>query len=127
MMINMRCPNCGANISYDPARPFMFCQYCGTKITGNGQIQPRTISDAPNLTINYSTTSPAYELAVEFNGERWVFPNNSSKAFTLRPGIYAMTFYIARRGWKRNIVIPQSGSPVTVNVVYAGRTKIYIQ
>lgn len=126
-MINMRCPNCGANINYDETRPFMFCQYCGTKVLGSGQIQPRTISSTPNLSINYTTTRPEYELSVEFNGERWVFPNNSTKAFTLHPGIYAMTFYIARRGWKRNIVIPQAGSPVTVNVVYAGRTKIFIQ
>lgn len=126
-MINMRCPNCGANINYDETRPFMFCQYCGTKISGNNQMPSRTVQNTPNLSISYTTTSPAYELSVEFNGERWVFPNNSGKSFTMAPGIYAFTFRIARRGWKRNVVIPQGGSPVTINVVYAGRTKIYIQ
>ena len=31
-MKEFRCPNCGANLSFEGNRDFGFCQYCGTKI-----------------------------------------------------------------------------------------------
>ena len=31
-MVEVKCPNCGANIELDNSREFGFCQYCGTKV-----------------------------------------------------------------------------------------------
>lgn len=31
-MVDLKCPNCGANISIDDTREFGFCSYCGTKL-----------------------------------------------------------------------------------------------
>lgn len=31
-MLQLKCPNCGANITLDNTRDFGFCSYCGTKI-----------------------------------------------------------------------------------------------
>lgn len=31
-MISVKCPDCGANLSVEAGRPFLFCSYCGTKV-----------------------------------------------------------------------------------------------
>lgn len=32
-MVIMNCPNCGASLQVDDKRQYVFCQYCGTRIT----------------------------------------------------------------------------------------------
>lgn len=34
-MLQLKCPNCGADITLDGTREFGFCSYCGTKILLN--------------------------------------------------------------------------------------------
>ena len=31
-MLQLKCPNCGADITLDVTRDFGFCSYCGTKV-----------------------------------------------------------------------------------------------
>ena len=31
-MLQLKCPNCGADIALDDTREFGFCSYCGTKV-----------------------------------------------------------------------------------------------
>lgn len=31
-MLQLKCPNCGADIALDDTRDFGFCSYCGTKV-----------------------------------------------------------------------------------------------
>ena len=31
-MLQLKCPNCGADITLDDTREFGFCSYCGTKV-----------------------------------------------------------------------------------------------
>lgn len=32
IVVNVKCPSCGADISVDKDRKFIFCEYCGTKV-----------------------------------------------------------------------------------------------
>lgn len=34
-IVEMKCPSCGAALSTDAERDFIFCQYCGTKVLIN--------------------------------------------------------------------------------------------
>ena len=134
MIIKKHCPQCGTQMDFDDTREFMFCQYCGTRITknGSGQTLPQTraaanTANTANMIIDYTTTKPACQLTVVVNGQRWVFPNNSHQEFVMPPGVHMVFFYITSHGWKRAVNIPYSGAPVHISVVYAGRVKIYIQ
>lgn len=31
-LINLKCPECNAQLKVDPSREFIYCEYCGTKI-----------------------------------------------------------------------------------------------
>lgn len=31
-LVNLKCPECGAQLKVDPNRQFVYCEYCGTKI-----------------------------------------------------------------------------------------------
>ena len=143
MMITRYCPQCGAEAMFDDSREYMFCSYCGAKITGFPLKAPSTSmvpqNSAPaypqrtvqatniqNLVIEYSTAHPMYSLTVLIDGQQWIFPNGARKNFTLRPGVHIIGFQIAGRLWNRRVYVPYEGAPVSINVVYAGRTKIYI-
>ena len=113
----------GANADYAPAADVGFApvpQY-------NQPVQQYNAPTAANLTISYSTTTPQYPLTVMIGAEKWVFPDQAIQGFSMAPGVYTVSFFIARRGWRKIINIPPTGVPVRVSVVYAGRTHIYIQ
>ncbi len=136
MMIKLQCPNCGNIMDYDESRDFMFCTNCGSKISNKpmtsismgGVAQPRVnTATMPNVAVEYTTTRPEFPLTLVVDGERWTFPNNSRKEFTLAPGVHTVLFYVARRGWKKVVNVPYGNVPVRISVVYAGRVKIFIQ
>ena len=31
-IMNLKCPSCNGNLTYDPKKPLSFCQYCGTPL-----------------------------------------------------------------------------------------------
>ena len=143
MMITRYCPQCGAETMFDDRREFMFCSYCGAKIIsfpvkamGNSLMPQNNTSLTPqrsmpaaaqqNLVIDYSTTNQMYSLTVLIYGQKWIFPNGARKEFTLRPGTHIIGFSIGHRLWNRRVNIPYEGAQVSINVVYSGRTKIYI-
>ena len=146
MMITRYCSQCGAETVFDDSREYAYCSYCGARVSSypmkalNTSMVPQTTEPAypmypertmtaattQNLVIDYSTTHPGYSLTVLVDGQQWVFPNGAKKEFTLRAGQHILGFRIAVRLWNRRIFIPYEGAQVSINVVYAGRTKIYI-
>lgn len=36
-LINLKCPNCSANLSVEEGREFLFCEYCGAKLILNNE------------------------------------------------------------------------------------------
>jgi DNA-directed RNA polymerase subunit RPC12/RpoP len=47
-VISIKCPECGASLSVESTREFLFCQYCGTKVMLNNENEHiyRTIDEA---------------------------------------------------------------------------------
>lgn len=145
MMITRYCPQCGAEAMFDDSRESMFCSYCGARINSypmkavdlGADLMPQNsapaypqrsmqAATAENLTIDYSTSHQMYSLSVIIDGQQWIFPNGARKSFYLRQGAHILSFQIAGRLWNRRVYVPFEGSQVLINVVYAGRTKIYI-
>ena len=50
-MISVKCPECGANLSVEAGRPFLFCSYCGTKVAVS--------SDMPYSEVVFKTVDEA--------------------------------------------------------------------
>ena len=121
----------GANVDFAPVSDAGYTANANTGYTAAqnypANMNPGYAQNTPNLTISYSTTQPQYPLTVMLDGQKWVFPDQAVQGFNMTPGVHTVTFYIARRGWRKIVNIPPTGVPVRVSVVYAGRTKIYIQ
>ncbi|MBR5932296.1 MAG: zinc ribbon domain-containing protein [Lachnospiraceae bacterium] len=123
----------GANVDFAPISDAGYPANANTGYVAAQNYQPNTgvqqyqAPNAANLTITYSTTQPQYPLTVVIGADKWVFPDQASQGFSMAPGVYTLTFYIARRGWRKIVNIPPGNVPVRVSVVYAGRTHIYIQ
>ena len=123
----------GANADFAPIADAGYPANANTGYVAAQNYQPNTgvqryqVPNAANLTITYSTTQPQYPLTVVIGADKWVFPDQASQGFSMAPGVYTLTFYIARRGWRKIVNIPPGNVPVRVSVVYAGRTHIYIQ
>ena len=119
----------GANVDFAPISDAGYPVNANTGYTAaqNYPANAGYAQNAPSLTISYSTTQPQYQLTVQIGAERWVFPDQAVQGFNMAPGVYTLTFSIARRAWRKIVNIPPTGVPVHVNVVYAGRTHIYIQ
>lgn len=46
-LVNLKCPECGAQLKVDPNREFVYCEYCGTKILLDKEERiSRTIDEA---------------------------------------------------------------------------------
>ena len=50
-LIALKCPNCGGSIDFDRSREFGFCQYCGTKIMIQEEMEKQkiTIDDSKRI------------------------------------------------------------------------------
>lgn len=142
MIIQLKCPQCGAVLNVDRNREFFFCQYCGTKLmnikeektvninqnvhhSGTVFYQRDTRND-PNLYIEYSTLRPQFPCMITFQRERWILGQGERQSYKLAPGEYVLKFQVAKRSWKRKIIIPENNMPVHIKVVYANRVSIYI-
>lgn len=46
-LVNLKCPECSAQLKVDPSREFIYCEYCGTKILLDREEKvTRTIDEA---------------------------------------------------------------------------------
>lgn len=47
-VIKLRCPSCGANLTTDSSRMFMFCPYCGSPLSLNGNFTSEVRTKRPH-------------------------------------------------------------------------------
>lgn len=139
MLIEMKCPNCGASLDFDNTKEFVFCSHCGTKIANideninvnhSGEVTlKRDKSEDPNLIISYATIQPLVCLSTIIKPikEQWIYSQNQNKSYRLAPGKYVIVFGIGRRRWSKTVYIPNDNTPVSIQVVFNNRTVINIQ
>ena len=69
-MINIKCTGCGANLSVDSNREFLFCEHCGTKL----------MVDKEEQTVNYNDGAKIKEAEVkETLGKMSFFANAENR------------------------------------------------
>ena len=123
----MKCPSCGAMIDFEESRAFMFCPYCGSKVTRSAGPVP-TSGNEPNLYINYSTNNTAVGMVTRIvsTGTKSTYVNNQTLSFHLTPGNHTIVLKIGKTNYNRNIVIPQDNTPVRIYASFNGTAQILI-
>lgn len=142
MLINMKCPSCGATMQFDNSRAFMFCSYCGSKIANIAEqinvyqqvdvsgtvyhVQDR--SNEPNLYISYNTNNPAVGMITRIvsTGVKNTYINGQTLSFHLAQGRQTIVLKIGRKNYDRDIVIHPSNNPVRIYASFNGRAQISI-
>lgn len=143
MLVEMKCPQCGAVMQFDDSREFMFCSFCGTKIANvaetkiininknvSGEVTyKRDTSDDPNLLISFSTVDTRLTMVsvIRETRDKWIYTNGQNMSYRLAPGRYELVIQVGKRRWSRFVYIPSDNTPVKVQVVFSGSTKILIQ
>lgn len=143
MLVEMKCPQCGAVMQMDDSKEFIFCTYCGTKIANvaetktininknvSGEVTyKRDTSKDPNLLISYSTVDATITMVsvIRETREKWIYANGQNMSYRLAPGRYELVIQVGKRRWSRFVYIPRDNTPVQVQVVFTGSTKILIQ
>ena len=143
MLFQMKCPQCGADLIFDDSKEYMFCNFCGAKIanieerrtininkTVSGEVTyKRDTSNDPNLLISYSTVETALTMVsvIKETRDKWIYTNGQSMSYRLSPGRYELIIQVGKRKWSRFVFIPSDNTPVQVQVVFTGSTKILIQ
>ena len=142
MLVQMTCPNCGANMEVDDSRENVYCTYCGTKIANmeervhveqNVNVSGTVVhkidrSNEPTLYISYASVNRGVILVTRIVGRSGKYKLISGQALPmhLEPGAYAVILKIGKKNYKRNIYIPDDRTPVRITAGYDGRAQIAI-
>ena len=148
MLVNLKCPNCGAPTQIDERRQFIFCQFCGTKIVNmpqryeyniNQNINQNVVhsgtvthrmdrSGQPNLYINFGSSKQEVGMVVKIKTtkEKSHFVNGQTLTYHLAPGEHAIALKIGKINYNRKIFIPPNNMPVRIYASWNGRAHITI-
>lgn len=143
MLVNMKCPQCGAEISVENSLTKIFCKYCGNQmanamaqaVTQDVQIN-QTVnvvhtmdrSNEPNLYINYMSINPQVMMVTRIveTGQKNIYISGQTMTFRLNPGKHVVVLKIGKINYNRTIYIPEDNQPVRINASFTGRANINI-
>lgn len=143
-MVNMRCPQCGAELSVENDITNAFCKYCGHEMvqdTSNISVSQdvninqtvnvvHTIdrSNEPNLYINFMSVNPKIMLVTRIadTGQKNTYISGQTMTFRLTPGRHVVVLKIGKRNYNRTIFIPENNQPVRINASFSGVANINI-
>lgn len=124
MLVDTKCPNCGAAIQFDNNRSTMFCPFCGS------QVSKETVDNTnkPNLFISFNTTDPSITMETRITsvGAVNTYTNGQSKSFCLIPGHQTVQLKIGEETYGKNIEIPSAGDPVMLYASYNGKSQVFV-
>lgn len=130
MIIDTRCPHCGAVMPFDDSRESMFCPFCGSEVFNELSSIDKTsvYSNEPNLYISFNTTDLSVGMVTRIvsTGVKNTYINGQTLSFHLAQGSQTIVLKIGSRNYNRNIVIPPDHSPVRIYASYNGRAHITI-
>ena len=142
MLVNMKCPSCGATMQFDDTRESMDCPYCGSKvanlaeqvnITQNVNVSGTVVhvqdrSNEPNLYISYNTNNQGVGLVfrIATNGVKGALVNGQTVSYHLNQGPHTIVLKIGKKNYNRNIVIPADNQPVRIYCAFNGRGQITV-
>lgn len=142
MLINMKCPSCGATMQFDDTQSSMDCPYCGGKmaniaeqvnITQNVNVSGTVVhvqdrSNDPNLFISYNTNNPSVGMVsrIVSTGVKGTYVNGQTLSYHLAQGPHTIVLKIGKKNYNRDIVIPPDNQPVRIYASFNGRAQISI-
>lgn len=128
------CTSCG--VTYDGSRGKVnFCRKCGGRVIGineQSNVQSRNaanlVQNSANLYISYTSNNSNVVLVTRIVslGTKYTLTTGETKAFCLLPGRQTIILKIGRKNHSRDIVIPQSNSPVRIYTSFDGMGHITI-
>ena len=144
MIVNLKCPNCGAQMEVEEGTETVFCQFCGAKVSNmaekvninqtitvihkyEDEPKKKNSSDA-NLLISYSSINAGVLMVVRIvsTGQKMTGFNGQTLSFKLPPGFQQIIIKIGKVNYSRNIVIPDDGEPVRINASFTGHANISV-
>lgn len=135
MLIDKRCPNCGATMQFETTMDSMFCPFCGGMVTNvtnateyQFDYQDTPSLNEPNLYISYNTIDPSVGMVTRIvsTGVKNTYINGQTLSFHLAQGPQTVVLKIGSKNYNRDIVIPSDNSPVRIYASYNGRAQIAI-
>lgn len=142
MIINMKCPSCGATMQFDDTKSVMDCPYCGGQvaniaeqlnITQNVNVSGTVVhvqdrSNDPNLFITYNTNNPSVLMVSRIvdTGVKGSYVNGQTQSYHLSQGPHTVVLKIGKKNYSREIVIPSDNQPVRIYASFTGRAQISV-
>ena len=142
MIINMKCPSCGATMQFDDTKSVMDCPYCGGQvaniaeqlnITQNVNVSGTVVhvqdrSNDPNLFITYNTNNPSVLMVSRIvdTGVKGSYVNGQTQSYHLSQGPHTVVLKIGKKNYNRDIVIPPDNQPVRIYASFNGRAQISV-
>ena len=142
MLVNMKCPSCGATMQFDDTQSSMDCPYCGGKvaniteqvnITQNVNVSGTVVhvqdrSNDPNLLISYNSNNPSVGMVTRIvtTGVKSSYVNGQTQSFHLSQGTHTIILKIGKKNYSRDIVIPPDNQPVRIYASFNGRAQISV-
>ena len=135
MLIDKRCPNCGATMQFEDTMESMFCPFCGGMVTNESfgynvapSYQNTPVLNEPNLYISFNSTDPSVGMVTRIvsTGVKNTYINGQTLSFHLAQGPQTIVLKIGSRNYNRSIVIPSDNSPVRIYASFNGRAHIAI-
>ena len=142
MLLNMKCPSCGATMQFDDTQSAMDCPYCGGKvaniteqvnITQNVNVSGTVVhvqdrSNDPNLFITYNSNNPTVGMVsrIVSTGVKGSYVNGQTQSYHLSQGPQTIILKIGKKNYSRDIVIPPDNQPVRIYASFNGRAQISV-
>lgn len=142
MMVQAKCPQCGATMQVDDTRNKLFCTYCGAEIVNmaqrvevqqtvnvSGEVR-HTMDKYPDVqaVVRYRANRSDLPLIVRFDRTPIVHVlNGDERTFRLAPGLHAVVLKVGNHNYNRQIYVSERHEVVFIEVDWFGRAQIHIQ
>ena len=130
MLIETKCPNCGATMHVEDTRDSLTCPYCGTQLVNLSERVVHDYEGKSNLYVEFNAPGigGALTLTIDEGGNSILIGNGEKKSVFLEKGVHLAGFRFGKRSYKRTFVIREDNAPVKI-VVSQGTNEnhIYIE
>ena len=114
MLVEAKCPNCGAVMQVDDTLDSLTCPYCGTQIVNLSERVIHDYEGKPNLYVEFADGYLGSSAVVTIDGGNNSFTAIRGKAtsVTLEKGVHLAKIRFGKKSYLRTFVIRKDNAPV---------------